>query len=95
MTERSLLLAVAKNCHGEVLHDLVHENTHDVSVLVSYVLFFSVHVVRSEDNVREVKHFFRNFEFLFHCKLGYAVGSSGFGSVFSQRSLPASVNCYG
>ena len=63
----------------------------NVLLLVSYVLVFSVHVVRSEDNVREIKHFFRNFEFLFHCKLGYAVGVFGFWVRFLIKGrLPVS-----
>src|SRR5438034_10925371 len=51
--ERTRLLAVAKNSHWLGAKHLIHENANHVSVLVGNVLALTIHVMRSENCVRQ------------------------------------------
>src|SRR5258708_21144609 len=48
MGESAQLLAISKNSHGFVLHELIHEDAYDVAVAVTNVL-------RSEEHTSELQ----------------------------------------
>ena len=73
------LKTVSEDRHGLSAQDLIHENPHDVSVLVGDVLVLPVDVVRPEDDERQVEHLLRDFQIELDRVLGDAVGVLGSG----------------
>src|SRR5208282_254439 len=72
--KRALLLAIAKDGHWLPLQDLIHEDTHHVSVTVADILPFAVHIVGPEDDVVKAEDFMGDPQFLLDSKLGNPIG---------------------
>ena len=93
IAESSGLAAIAENSERLVLHELIHKNTDDVPVAVTYVLIFSIDVVRSEYDIVEAEHFMSRLQVQLYGVLGHAIGVLGNRhSVFSQWHLARPVN---
>ena len=56
ITKRSGLCTIAKNCKRLPLHELIHKNAHYVTISVSDILIFTVHVMWSKNNIIQPKH---------------------------------------
>src|SRR5205085_2583533 len=55
------------DCQLFSLHDLVHEDTNDVPVLITNVLIFAIYIMRPENNIVQSKHLMCGPEIQFNC----------------------------